>query len=429
MDIDLSNWPQPSFEPVFNSHARYLVVFGGASAGKSFAVSQKLITKALIHPNSRIIAIRQYGPSHDISCWRFFCEHIEEKNIPCIINKTSRTITFPNKSTIQCLSIVHTQGETTERIKSLTDVTDIWLEEASNDINPTSYEMIRMRLRGQPLKDNYRQMILTFNPIDQNNWTNKYFPLMEFGVHGDVEVQHYTYKDNDYLDEENKRELEGLKDIDPNLYKVYTLGVPGSLENQVYTNFKRELFAYNYDDFETTIGGVDFGWEHPSAFVLLGIKEKEIYVIDELYLQKKLNSEFIEAIKDKLDEHITDPRLHNQIPLYCDTAEPARIAEMRNAGLNVHAAKKDVLDGINAVRQYKFKINPRAEHFFKEIQGYVRQKDRDGNVQELPDKQRGFDDLMDATRYAVYTWTRGRGGGLFFGPVIVGEGEGTILPG
>ena len=48
-----------------------------------------------------------------------------------------------------------------------------------------------------------------------------------------------------------------------------------------------------------------------------------------------------------------------------------------------------------------------------------------GNIQELPDKKRGFDHLMDAMRYAVYTYTlKGKRGGRVIAPVVVGEGGG-----
>jgi phage terminase large subunit len=98
---------------------------------------------------------------------------------------------------------------------------------------------------------------------------------------------------------------------------------------------------------------------------------------------------------------------------------------MKQSELNVYPAKKDVLDGINTVRQYKIVVNPRAVNFVKEIHGYTRQRDKDGNIQELPDKKRGFDDLMDSLRYGCYSWTlKGRRGGRVIAPVIVGEDGG-----
>ena len=422
-EIDLSDWPQPSFEPVFSARERYLVIYGSAGAGKSYSVAQKLLVRCLIYPNNRVIAIRKYGPSLRITSFKLFSDLIAEKRIPCSINKTDMSIHFPNGSSIQCIPIVNTaQGEAADRIKSLTDVTDMWIEEPT-EIRKEEFEMIKLRLRGAPLKNNYRQLLLTFNPIDQNHWLNKYFFLAQ--TQEDVEIQHYTYKDNQFLDAEYIKSLEELADIDTNLHTIYTLGEWGKLENQVYTNWHQELFGYEYDDFDATIAGADFGWEHQNAWVLIGIKERELYIIDEVYTSKQLNSEFIESIKEKLVEHVPDRRLHKQIPIYCDAAEPSKIAEMKAAELNPYPAKKDVLDGISAVRQHSIIVNPRAVNFAKEIHGYTRQKDKDGNIQELPDKKRGFDHLMDAMRYAVYTYTlKGKRGGRVIAPVVVGEGGG-----
>ena len=79
------------------------------------------------------------------------------------------SIHFPNGSSIQCIPIVNTaQGEAADRIKSLTDVTDMWIEEPT-EIRKEEFEMIKLRLRGAPLNNNYRQLLLTFNPIDQNH--------------------------------------------------------------------------------------------------------------------------------------------------------------------------------------------------------------------------------------------------------------------
>ena len=121
-NINFNDWPQPSFFPVFDSRARYLIIYGSAGAGKSYSVAQKLLLRALIYPHSRIIAIRKYGPSLRITSFKLFCDLIDEKKIPCNINKTDMSIHFPNGSTIQCIPIVNTaSGEAADRIKSLTD--------------------------------------------------------------------------------------------------------------------------------------------------------------------------------------------------------------------------------------------------------------------------------------------------------------------
>ena len=51
------------------------------------------------------------------------------------------------------------------------------------------------------------------------------------------------------------------------------------------------------------------------------------------------------------------------------------------------------------------KVHTQCDSFLKEIAGYQRAKDQAGRVLELPNKKAGFDDLMDAMRYAVYTYS------------------------
>ena len=98
-------------------------------------------------------------------------------------------------------------------------------------------------------------------------------------------------------------------------------------------------------------------------------------------------------IQGKLDSYaIKNPEM------FCDTAEPARIEEMKRAGLNVREANKNVIEGINVVKKYRQVIHPRCIEYIKEIAGYKRKEDRNGNVLEDPVKF--ADHTQDALRYA-----------------------------
>jgi phage terminase large subunit len=147
-------------------------------------------------------------------------------------------------------------------------------------------------------------------------------------------------------------------------------------------------FELNFDEI---IAGVDFGFNNPSAVVYLGIKDNELYVFDEIYQSHLKNSELIELLKDKPQASV----------YYPDLAEPDRIDELQEAGFVIGKTDKDVIQGINFVKNFKIHIHPRCVNFIKEIQGYSYRKDKDGNVLEEPVK---FNDhLMDAFRYAVYS--------------------------
>jgi phage terminase large subunit len=313
-------------------------------------------------------------------------------------------IRFDNGSEILCVAIVDTaRAEAASRIKSLTDITDIWIEEP-NDLTLDEFEMIKLRLRGEELESGYRQIILTFNPVNKTHWLYEEFNFAGKAPPG-VERQHYTYEDNEFVDQAFKEYLRtGIKD--KNRHKVYALGEWGELGELVYENYTDKIFGYTYDYFDVLIAGVDFGFSNsPNAFALFGMMEDsfELYVINEVYEFGTMTRDFIDSIKTQLKDYIPE-RMIKEIPMYCDSARPEAIEEMRRAELNVFPAKKDVLDGINTVRQFQIYVHPDCPSFLREIQGYVRQKDAKGNALEMPDKQAGFDHLCDSLRYACHSW-------------------------
>lgn len=408
-EIRPRNFPQPNFLKVFTAKERYLVCHGGGGAGKSYAAAQKVIFKSLKYPNSRTIVIRKYAPQMQVTAFRMLKEIIIENGFPCQINNTTMKFTFPNGSEIHCLAIVDTgRGEAASRIKSLTDVSDMWLEEPT-ELSRDEFEMIELRLRGRELEEGrQRQMMMTFNPIDRNHWLHdRFFNQDDSPIDDrDVVVQHYTYQDNIFIDEAYKTYLEGIKD--KNRYRVYTLGEWGELGALVYENWRPSQFSYPSEEleFDAIIGGADFGYAHPSAFVLVGVRDEdhELYILEEVYQHGTLNRDFVDSIKTKVKNRLPDGS-ERDIPIYCDASEPASIEEMRLHGLNAIKAQKNILDGITSVRQYDIIIDPKCNSFMREIQGYMRQRDIGGHVLEMPNKKAGFDDLMDSLRYAVYTHT------------------------
>ena len=91
-------------------------------------------------------------------------------------------------------------------------------------------------------------------------------------------------------------------------------------------------------------------------------------------------------------------------PIYADSAEPNRIQEITNNGFNCHPSDKSVKDGIDFVKRKKLHIHQDSEDLLKEIKGYKWKEDKDGNVLEDPLK---FNDhLLDALRYALYTYNK-----------------------
>ncbi len=384
-----------SYKPFFASKARDLLSYGGAGAAKSFSAAQKLIIKCATYPNMKELVVRKYGPSLRLTCYNLIKDLLRQYQIAHEPRDAVMNIFFPNtNSQIIFLPVAETSGEAAGRIKSMTDLTGIWFEEPT-ELTFEEFKTIRIRLRGQELKEGYRQRTYTFNPIDKNHWLHKFFfEPDEKGKLRQSERLKYTYKDNPFLDADYIEELEDLKNIDPIYYSVYALGEWGTLSNQIYSNYVVEEFSHPMNFYDTVCSGADFGFVHPSAWLLIGIKDADVYVIDEICERKLINSEFINRIQGKLSLY-----RKQDVDIYCDWAEPARIEEMSRSGLHVLEANKNVVEGINVVKRYRIHCHERCVNFNKEISGYRFKQDIKGNVTEKPVKYN--DDLVDCLRYSL----------------------------
>lgn len=386
-----------SYQPFLTSQARDLVGYGGAGAGKSYTAAQKIIIKCNEIPECKEIIIRKYGPSLRITCFALIKELLNKYQIEYEAKEAKMEIYYPNGSQMLFFPIADTSGESADRIKSLTDVTGMWFEEPT-ELTFDEYKTARIRMRGRTLKQGYRQRIHTFNPINNNHWLHDFF--FKPGLDGKIRESDrfkYTYKDNPFLSLEDKLELEDLKNVDPVAYAVYALGEWGTLGSQIFSNYIIEEFEHPISWYNEIVSGVDFGFVHPSVWLLIAIKEQDIYVIDEICESKLTNPDFIGKIKPKLD-------LYQQhgLELYCDWAEPARIEEMRREGLNIIEANKNVTEGINVVKKYRLHIHPRCINTTIQIAGYRFKEDRTGKVRGDEKPMKYNDDTMDALRYGIF---------------------------
>jgi phage terminase large subunit len=298
------------------------------------------------------------------------------------VNKSDMEITCRNGN-----QIIFTGLDDVEKLKSIAGITDIWVEEAS-EITQEDFTQLDLRLRGKSAYP--MQITLSFNPISALSWIKSFF----FDKPKDNSARFKTtYKDNDFLDEEYKNVIEDLKNQDPTYYQIYALGEWGVLGNLVFTNYAFEDIPYKEEDFDAIYQGLDFGFNHPSAFIKVGFKDDELYVYDELYEKGLTNAELIDEVAKIA---------HKKKQIIADSAEPARIKEFRQHGLNVQASVKgkgSVKDGIDWLKRKKIHISKQCPNLLAEMQQYSYKEDKDGNVQDEPVEFK--DDAIAALRYAI----------------------------
>jgi len=358
---------------------------GGARSSKSHSIAQLFISELTTGKNKSLLVTRKTFPSLRITAYRLVVNLLKDYGYYpyCHHDKTEKSLTWPETNNWMLFSSI----DDPEKIKS-TEWNKIWMEEAT-DYTYDDFRTLQLRLSG-PRQDTPNQLFMSFNPIDAFHWIKTEVVEKE----PDVEEIVSTYKDNPFLSPEYIQILLNLKETDPNYWAIYGEGEWGVLENLIYSNW--DIVDRNWwpENFDYTIYGLDFGFNSPSALIEIGLKDGEAYERELLYDSGLTNTALIE-------------RLHDLIPnksdyLFADTAEPARIEEISQAGFNVYPSDKSVTDGIDYVKSQKVHIHPESENLKKEKQGYKYKETRDGIVLDEPLK---FNDhLMDAERYALYTF-------------------------
>ena len=107
--------------------------------------------------------------------------------IPCL---TAIASAMASSFVSRVMEILFAGLDDVEKLKSIHDITGIWIEEAS-EIEERDFDQLDIRLRGESRY--YQQIILTFNPITITHWLKK-----RFFDRKDPRVRTHrsTYKDN-----------------------------------------------------------------------------------------------------------------------------------------------------------------------------------------------------------------------------------------
>jgi len=219
--------------PLFENEDRYLVLYGSAGSGKSVFAADKIVARTVGQAGHRFLVIRKVANTIRSSAYQLIIDRISEFGLRSEfdVNKTEMRITHrPTGNEILMGGL-----DDVEKLKSITGITGVWIEEAT-EITSDDFDQIDLRLRGETL--NYKQIILSFNPIDERHWLKQRFfdNTPEFCT-----VVKTTYRDNEFLDDEYKRTLELKAKVNPNYYRIYVLGEWGreDIDKPFIYNFER----------------------------------------------------------------------------------------------------------------------------------------------------------------------------------------------
>ena len=369
-----------AYRPAALFEGRYLVLYGGAGSGKSRFAAQKNIGRCLVNEEERILVVRKVARTLRESTFVELREALHQfgpLGQGVKFNKSTLDIQFPNGA-----EIIHAGLDDVEKLKSISGVTSIWFEEATEGVET---DLVQLDLRMRGACPTYFQIILTFNPVNVRSYLKRRFVDETFP---DSMVLHTTYKDNRFVGDEYRAVLEGIQD---ETYRdVYLLGKWGQV--------RRGLI---YPDWFTapaipegeTVYGLDFGFNVATALVEVTEHDGDLYARQHLYETHLTNADLIERLKATVPDKRT--------AIYCDAAEPQRIEEIRRAGFNAKPADKDVLKGIDSIKARTLNVHEKSKDLVTELRDYRWTEAKDGEILDKPRKQ--ADHAMDALRYAVHT--------------------------
>jgi phage terminase large subunit len=360
------------FRHLEESAAKIVVEQGGTRSGKTYNIILWIIFSYCQKNEGKIITIcRKTYPALRGTVMRDFLTILKDHEIYSEEDHSKTASEYKlNGNTIEFISL-----DMPQKIRGRKR--DLLFANEANELNFEDWQQLLFRTN--------EKVIIDFNPSEEFHWIYDHVLPRK-----DVEFYQTSYKDNPFLGAEIKAEIERLKDIDENYWRVYGLGERGQSRSLVYTfttikEIPKEAKLVSY--------GLDFGYSSdPTSLVRTYILGDDMYVDELLYRTGMTNQDIANEMKvlglDRSNE------------VFADSAEPKSIEEIYRMGWNVKPTIKGSINiGIDIIRRYKLHATESSFNLIKELRNYKYIEDKNGHMTNKPVDN--FNHALDALRYSV----------------------------
>lgn len=405
--ISLKQTVGGGYKEFWNCKKRYRVVKGSRSSKKSTTTALNIIYRMMeygsqgLYPNT--LVVRKVGRTLQESCYFQLKWAIHKLEVDHLWDCKTSPLSMTYIPTGQ--KILFRGLDDPLKITSVTVEIGVlcwlWLEEAYEITSEDEFDTVDESIRGDS-GALFKQVTITFNPWNERHWLKKRFFDKP---NEDVFAITTNYLCNEFLDENDLRLFESMKQRNPRRYQVAGLGNWGIIDGLIFENWEEKEFTLlDLNKQCKTFCGMDFGYTNdPTAFLIgfIDTNKKEIWIWDELYKKALVNREIATEIESMG---------YKKEVITCDSAEPKSIEELKQLGLRAKAARKgkdSIMNGIQFIQDFKIYIHPRCTNFLTEISNYSWQKDRFGKAINVPEDS--FNHLMDALRYGTESFIVNKG--------------------
>lgn len=383
----------PHFEDfLFDWDQKFQFLVGGYGSSKSYHIALKLILKLLDEKRTALV-IREVYDTHRDSTFSLFEEIVNDLGLDHVIQcRTSPLmLKFHNGS-----RIIFKGLDKPAKLKSINNISIIWIEECS-EVKYEGFKELLGRLR-HPTLDLH--MILSTNPVGQDNWTyrhffkddqNNRFILDDETLYkertiaiNDTYYHHSTAEDNLFLPVSYIKQLDELKEYDPDLFRIARKGHFGINGIRVLPQFEVQphedvMLAISNINRPLLRAGMDFGFvDSYNAVVRLAVdhEKKYLYIYWEYYDRGKTDDVTVEDLKEFIETK----------ELIKADNEQKTIAYFRKMGYNMVAAHKfqgSRLQYTKKIKRFKKIIcSDSCKNTIYELQPLTYKTDKNGNIIE-----------------------------------------------
>jgi len=358
-----------TFDNLLNTEKRITQHIGGTRSGKTYAILQWLIVRA-IQEKQDITVVRKTVPSLKRTVMKDFkdilldIKYFNEDNF----NQSERYYKFSNGSIISFLNT-----DDPEKLRGVKS--DILFIDEASEIDEESYFQLSIRCSGP--------IILAFNPtISPYHWLRQMDECDRFVT---------TYKDNPYLPAEMVKAIEDLEHKNPKYWTIYGKGE--------YAPNDKAIFNFQIVDTipmcELVAFGMDFGFANdPTTLVAVHKQGDMLYMRELMYDTGLVTNDIIKKLEDFNVGKTTE--------IWCDSADPRLIEEIYRSGFNAKPVKKgpdSIKFGIGVLQNYGICVDKKSQNLINELYSYQWATDKHGYVLDKPEG--GLDHLIDAARYVA----------------------------
>ena len=360
------------FRQLETSNAKIVVQQGGTRSGKTFNILLWIMFAYCQRNEGKIITIcRKSFPAVRGTVMRDFFQILRDHDIYSEdLHSKSNNEYKLNGNIIEFISLDQPQ-------KIRGRKRDLLFANEANELTFEDWQQLLFRTN--------EKVILDYNPSEEFHWI--YDHVL---TRSDVEFYQTTYKDNPFLGDVIKQEIERLKEIDENYWRVYGLGERGQSRSLVY-NFQtckeipREAKLVSY--------GLDFGFSNdPTSLVRTYVLGDDMFAEELLYRTGMTNQDIANEMKVL--------GLDRSMEIFADSAEPKSIEEIYRMGWNIKPTIKGSINlGIDTIRRHRLHVTEGSFNMIKELRNYKYIEDKNGQITNSPVDN--FNHALDALRYSV----------------------------